>query len=336
MTMLSGHRVLVLDDAAEGAEPVERTEGALARLLLSLGAEVIPVNISDLEANLAEASFLIDQIGLPQLAEQGWPRHRIEQTAPQLIHVSITPFGSQGPRTQWRGSELVVSATSGVLRLTGMPDRPPVKEALDACSFHADMVAAAGALAAHYERYDSGMGQLVDVSSQEVAVSRQLNSILVWQFDRRKLHRVGSALNYGLATVRCIWPLKDGYCFHSLMTGRFGAPANQALSDWIDDIGFPNPLRGTDWIKYNRSTLGPAIRAEWEKAIEAFFKTRTKKEISTEGRQRGINATVVAEPADVLGDPHLEARGFWREQDGVKVPSRFVTVHVASPPSKPI
>ena len=126
-----------------------------------------------------------------------------------------------------------------------------------------------------------------------------------WQFDRRLLQRAGGAVNYGRATVRCIWPLKDGYCFHSLMTGRFGAPANQALSDWMDETGADNPLRGVDWLRYNRSTLDPATRAPWETAIEAFFRSRTRAEIDTEGRRRGINATVVAAPADVLADPHL-------------------------------
>ena len=81
----------------------------------------------------------------------------------------------------------------------------------------------------------SGTGQHVDVSVQEVAFSRNVNGVLVWQFDRRLLKRAGGAVNYGRVTVRCIWPLKDGYCFHSLMTGRFGAPANQALSDWMDE-----------------------------------------------------------------------------------------------------
>ena len=113
---------------------------------------------------------------------------------------------------------------------TGEPDRPPVKEARHACTFHAEMVAAAGAMAALLSRSRYGHGQHVDVSVQEVAFTRGVSSILAWQFDRRKLHRVGGALNYGRATVRCIWPLADGWCFHSLMTGRFGAPANQALS----------------------------------------------------------------------------------------------------------
>ena len=64
----------------------------------------------------------------------------------------MTPFGSGGARSRWRGAELVASAMGGTLRLTGEPDRAPVKEALDACTFHAEMAAAAGAMAAHYAR----------------------------------------------------------------------------------------------------------------------------------------------------------------------------------------
>ena len=56
---------------------------------------------------------------------------------------------------RWQGSELVASALGGTLRLTGDPDRAPVKEALDACGFHADMVAASGVMAALFERETS-------------------------------------------------------------------------------------------------------------------------------------------------------------------------------------
>ena len=86
----------------------------------------------------------------------------------------------------------MASATGGVLRLVGDADRPPVKEALDACGFHADMVAAVGALAAHWrERRRSGLGQHVDISTQEVAFSRNVNGVLVWQFDQRLLQPRG-------------------------------------------------------------------------------------------------------------------------------------------------
>lgn len=324
MNPLRGHRVACLD-LVPGR--------ALLRYLQSLGATLVPV--PDAEADWSALSFLIDGCGLAQLAQRGFDAEAVRARCPRLIHVSVSPFGSRGPAALWQGSELVASALSGTLRLTGEPDRPPVKEALDACTFHADMVAAAGAMAAHFERQRSGLGQHVDVSVQEVAFNRNVSSILVWQFDRRKLQRVGGALNYGRATVRCIWPLSDGWCFHSLMTGRFGAPANQALSDWMDECGVDNPLHGVDWLRYNRSTLDPAIRARWELAIEAFFRTRSKADIRSEGRRRGINACAVAEPAEVLEDSHLQSRGFWSVSAGLRQPGRFVaaTAGAAGPPT---
>ncbi|WP_129645672.1 CaiB/BaiF CoA-transferase family protein [Peristeroidobacter agariperforans] len=328
MRPLNGMSVLALGGAADGA---------LARLLTSFGAQVTPVQLP-LANELPRADFLIEDMGLAALRRAGLTREQIEQINPRLIHVSVTTFGSEGPRAEWRGGELIASAMGGTLRVTGDVDRSPVKEALDACWFHADMVGAAGAMAALVELANTGRGQHVDVSVQEVAFSRNVNGVLVWQFDRRKLHRVGGALNYGRATVRCIWPLADGFCFHTLMTGRFGAPANQALSDWIDEAGLPNPLRGVDWTRYNRSTLDPQTRREWERAIEAFFSTRSRHEISTDGRRRGINATVVAEPSDVLADPHLEARNFWAsDANGKRKPARFVAMKEGSqlaPPAR--
>ena len=333
MRPLAGHAFIAL--GSMGERP-------LARYLQSLGAHCSGHAVN--REAIAAASFLIDDQGLPRLAQQGITRAALEAWNPRLIQVSVSAFGSVGPRSLWQGGELVVSAMGGVLRLTGEPDRAPVKEALDACLFHADMVAASGAMAAHYRRAHTGTGQHVDISAQEVAFSRNVNGILVWQFDRRKLHRVGGAINYGKSTVRCIWKLRDGWCFHSLMTGRFGAPANQALSQWMDEVGGPNPLRGVDWLRYDRSALSPEQRAIWETALAAFFATRTRAQIATEGRRRGINACVLATPADVLADPHLQARDFWRTEQGVSMASRFARIAPgpaapapvpAAPPSGP-
>ncbi len=299
MKPLAGHRVAVLGGMMERA---------LARFFASLGAE--------LGGPIAGASFVIDDLGLEALADVAIP-----ETA---VHVSVTTFGSGGPRSGWKGGELIASAMGGALRVTGEPALPPVKEALDACTFHADMVAASGAMAAHYARGTHSKGQHVDVSIQQVAFSRNFNGVLVWQFDKRKLIRVGGALAYGQATVKAIWRLADGWCFHSLMTGRLGAPANKALSDWIDDVGMDNPLKGVDWLTYNRSTLPADTRAIWEAAIAAFFISRTKAEVATEGLKRGINACVVNEPADVLADKHLAARRFFDTPSGL--PDRFMSI----------
>ena len=303
MKPLAGHSVAVLGTMADRP---------LARYLASLGAS--------LEGEVESASFVIDDLGLENTAHLPIPD--------SAVHVSVTPFGSGGPRSHWKGGELVASAMGGALRLTGQPGEKPVKEAGDACTFHAEMVAAAGAMAAHYARGTHGQGQHVDVSIQQVAMSRNVNGVLVWQFDRRKLDRAGGCIAYGRAKVQVIWKLADGWCFHALMTGRLGAPANAALSAWMDEAGIDNPMRGVDWLAYNRSTLPAEMRATWEAAMAQFFATKTKHDIATEGHRRGINACVVNEPADVLADEHLKARGFLDTPSGL--PERFASIREGS------
>ena len=303
MMPLAGHKVAVLGGMADRP---------LARYLASLGAS--------LDGDVADASFVIDDLGLENTAHLPLPD--------SAVHVSVTTFGSGGPRSHWKGGELVASAMGGALRLTGEPGQTPVKEAGDACTFHADMVAAAGAMAAHHARGTHGHGQHVDISIQQVAMSRNVNGVLVWQFDKRKLSREGGRLAYGKAKVQVIWKLADGWCFHALMTGRLGAPANAALSAWMDEAGIDNPMREVDWLAYNRSTLPAETRALWEAAMAQFFAGKTKHDIATEGRRRGINACVVNEPADVLADEHLAARGFLDTPSGL--PERFATIREGS------
>ena len=333
VTMLAGTRVVDFTD---------RLGAPLAAFLQTLGAEVVkvgepgdaaeddafvhdggkpvetvdlatPAGVDRLRALIAGADFFVETQPPGRLETLGLGHDALTAGNPRLIHTSITPYGSDGPYSNWRGGELVVSAMSGVLRTVGYEDRAPVKEALDACAFHACGVAAAGTMFAHYERGTSGRGQHVDVSMHEVGFSRNTNGVLVWQFDRRKLQRSGAALRYGLVAVRCIWELADGYCFHTLMTGRLGAPANAALSQWIDEAGFDNPMRGVDWAKYDRSALPADTRAVWEAAMDRFFRSRTRAEIADEGRRRGINAAVAQTPDDILSDPQLRGRGYWRE-----------------------
>ena len=323
--LLSSVRVVELSD---------RLNTACGAFLATLGADLIQVDPSDWQGDAAEsrrlaqtADILIESMPPHWHESKGLDYASLAAANPGLVQVSITPFGQTGPYSRWAGGELICSALGGPLMVTGYEGDTPVKEAQDACVFHAGGVAASGALFALWERRRSGLGQQVDVSVQEVAAGRCTNGILAWQFDKRLLQRSGIHISYGAARVRTIWTLADGYCFHGLMSGRIGAPANAALSAWIEEAGFDNPMRDIDWLAYNRSTLPAQTRAVWEAAMDAFFRSRTRAEIADEGRRRGINAVVANAPGDVLGDRHLAAREFFEtREDGVRVPARFVRI----------
>jgi crotonobetainyl-CoA:carnitine CoA-transferase CaiB-like acyl-CoA transferase len=234
----------------------------------------------------------------------------------KIIMTSITPFGQKGPYSRFKGNELILSAMSGVLLCIGFEDRPPVKEGLDANYFHANGAAALGTIMAHYDREKTGEGQQLDVSIQEVGVSRNTNNILPFLYDKRLIKRSGQSRRLGLNSHKWIWRVKDGDIFWSMMPGKVGAPANRALSKWMDDDGLENPLREVEnWEKLDREGLNQEKRAVWERAIGRFFLNHTKKEIAEEGRRRGINAAVANTPEDVVTSPQLRARNYWTTLD---------------------
>ena len=51
----------------------------------------------------------------------------IRRVRPHAVWVHVTPFGIDGPRANWRASNLGVMAASGNMYCTGDPDRAPVR-----------------------------------------------------------------------------------------------------------------------------------------------------------------------------------------------------------------
>jgi crotonobetainyl-CoA:carnitine CoA-transferase CaiB-like acyl-CoA transferase len=307
-------------------------EKSLYWLAFNTGKRSITLNLDtnqgqDLFRKLVgKTDFVLESFTPGYLDSIGLGYEALQHINPRIIVTSITPFGQKGPYAQYKGSELIASAMSGVLVSTGDPDRPPVREGPDSIYFHSNAVAALGTVMAHYYREMSGEGQQVDVSLQEVAASRTSSDLVVYEFDKRLIKRNSTIRTVGARATRWIWQCKDGYIFWPYMGGPGGAPANRALSQWMDDDGMENPLHPiTNWDEFDMATIPKEILDIQQEAIARFFLNHTKKEIAEEGLRRGINASVVNNPADVLKDKQLEARKFWidLEHPEVDIPLKY-------------
>src|SRR5262249_20231580 len=96
----------------------------------------------------------------------------------QLIYVSITPFGQDGPKARYADSSWIICAAGDPLLLGGHEERPPLRVSVPQAYLHASADAATGALVAHHERQRSGLGQHVDVSAQQsVTIATQANNL---------------------------------------------------------------------------------------------------------------------------------------------------------------
>ncbi|MBN2060061.1 MAG: CoA transferase [Deltaproteobacteria bacterium] len=271
------------------------------------------------------ADFVLESfpVGYMESLKLGYQElRRINQ---RIILTSITPFGRTGPYSNYKACELIVSAMGGVLENTGDPDRPPVKEALDSCCFHANVAAALGTMTAHYYREVSGEGQEVDISIQEVAASRRTIGLIGWEFDELLFKRSGPYNRFGRQSARWIWACKDGYVYWQLFGGLHGASANAALSRWIDEDGMENPLSEIDnWQEFDMSTMTEERLEVWENAISKFFLKHTKKEIVEEGLKRGTNTCVVQNSSDLAGHPQLRERNYWIDLEHEDLRLNFV------------
>jgi crotonobetainyl-CoA:carnitine CoA-transferase CaiB-like acyl-CoA transferase len=74
-----------------------------------------------------QADILVETQPPGRMAELGLDHESLAARNPALVHVSLTPFGADGPRARWRTSDLVASALGGGLSVTGWPDRPVPK-----------------------------------------------------------------------------------------------------------------------------------------------------------------------------------------------------------------
>jgi crotonobetainyl-CoA:carnitine CoA-transferase CaiB-like acyl-CoA transferase len=265
---------------------------------------------------VARSDFVIESFKPGYLDSIDLGYSTLSKINPRIILTSITPFGQKGPYAEFKGSELIVSAMSGIMAVTGDPDRPPLREGPDTIYYESNAAAALGTVMAHYIREKTGEGQQVDVSMQEVAVKRTSSNLIVWEFDKRLIKRAGTIRTIGARSTHWIWPCKDGYVFWSYMGGKPGSQGNKAMSKWIDDEGMENPLRAvSNWEEFDMAAqdVSKELLDAQQEAIRKLFLKHTKKEISEEGFKRGLNACVINNPADILDNPHLKARDYWVE-----------------------
>lgn len=117
---------------------------------------------------IAKADVMIQSF-LPKVAERlGVDWERVHEINPDLVYVSISGYGADGPLKDKPGYDTMVAAYSGVMSLNGEPDRPPSRLGVTAIDLSTGMLAYSGATTALMARErGKSRGQRVNVSLLE-------------------------------------------------------------------------------------------------------------------------------------------------------------------------
>ncbi len=220
---------------------------------------------------------------------------------PSLIVTSITPYGATGPLQDWQATELTAYAAGGYLRITGEPDREPIKAWGTQAQLQAGIHAALGASAAVRTRARDGKGQHVDVSLAE-AVSFLLGGTLqsAYFFDREP-ERNGTRLvgfGAGHAYPSTVRPCGDGFV-HAHCNNRFP----ETLAVLFDEPRLAEPA-------LLRTMFGHAD--EIDTLMAPRLERTDRATIVREAQALRIPFTEVLRPSEVLDDEagHHASREF--------------------------
>jgi crotonobetainyl-CoA:carnitine CoA-transferase CaiB-like acyl-CoA transferase len=276
-----------------------------------------PAGRESLTALVSSADVVLESSPPGSLAQLGIGYEQLGHH--RLVWTSITPFGSDGPRADWLGPDIVLAAMGGFMWLTGDPDRAPVRVSAPQYDLHASAEAACATTIALYHAAETGVGQHVDVAALTCVIRSLLATPGYPPVEDRDPVRTGNA---SLAGFPHIFTCRDG---HIVLILGGGAGARRLLRVASEHVSVPASIAEFDWegtnlLEFIRTEDGKRLYGHIREVLSEFFACRTKSELYEEALRKGHLMAPVNTVADVRADSQLESRGYFRAVDGVVQP----------------
>ncbi|HEX4377929.1 MAG TPA: CoA transferase [Steroidobacteraceae bacterium] len=253
-----------------------------------------------LEDELQRADILLDDTPIRDRPGLGLDPDLISERFAQLVHVSVLPFGSSGPKAGWDGEELNLlhAGGEGFLLPNGLshelfPDRPPLKIYGHFAQYQGGAMAAFAALSAWWAVADGG--QYVDVSVQDAVLS--VGAFALQRLGDGSLeHRSTRRFRYG-----GVFEARGGFVELLTLEDRqwnalvelLGRPA------WALDEALRDPLE--------RSRRGDEINGH----VREWMARHDVHDIVQRAQQLGVPAAKYRTPTEVLEGAHEKSRGLF-------------------------
>ncbi|MFT6434272.1 MAG: crotonobetainyl-CoA:carnitine CoA-transferase CaiB-like acyl-CoA transferase [Candidatus Azotimanducaceae bacterium] len=273
---------------------------------------------------IQSADLLIESEPRARLGELGLDYEQLVLINEKLIHVAMTPFGRDDPKSDLPATDLTILAGGGPVWSCGYDDNslPPVR-GLGNQGYHTGChFAVMSALTALLYREVSGEGQFIDVSMHAAAnVTTEAGSyswLVANETVQRQTGRHASIAPTMESQIRCA----DGRYANTGVPPRFPHEFKR-LYDWLKQLGLEEELPEAVFLEMGANWEGPFD-------LSAIGKDDTLTAIFMSGRQAlsligskisaydffhgcqsaGLSVGVVNSPDEAYEDPHFKARGF--------------------------
>jgi crotonobetainyl-CoA:carnitine CoA-transferase CaiB-like acyl-CoA transferase len=241
------------------------------------------------------ADIVVENFRPGTLDKLGLGYRSLERANPGLIVTSLSNFGQNGPYNVYEGTELTLSALTGMMYMTGTSEREPLKLALSQAQYTAGVAGALATLAAYRHSCITGLGQHIDIS----IIEPMLNTI----------HQQTARYSY--------WgrlQLRESYGgFPHFVETANGWLHISAL--WVEDLKDFVNLPELDDPRFENLITIRSHMEEFRAIIEPWFKDKDGLAIFHQAQEQGISWAPVHDEAALLECPQLLDRDFFVEID---------------------
>jgi crotonobetainyl-CoA:carnitine CoA-transferase CaiB-like acyl-CoA transferase len=234
----------------------------------------------------------------------------LKAAKPDVILVSLSSCGQNGPDSHFAGYAPLFGAWGGLGWMTGYPDGPPV-EMRHVMDHAAGTHAAVATMAALHQRRRTGRAQHVDLAAREVA-SAMIGDALVLAslgaMPTRPGNRDLSMAPYGVYPTR--------------QPDRWLTLAVRNDAEWqrlVRELNQPDIARDPRF-----ATVAARLQHcdELDTLLEKWLSTCEAEPTAEQLQRAGVCAHVSWSMQDIADDPHLRARGAITEVSAPGIPPR--------------
>jgi benzylsuccinate CoA-transferase BbsF subunit len=246
---------------------------------------------------VAVSDVVVDNMRAGSMARMGMDYNELRKIKPDIIVLSLSSRGQEGPQKDYAGYATIHHAIGGGAYVTGYPDDHPCHNLGDVDLMNSN-TAAFAIVAALFHREQTGEGQFIDCSQVEGVTSLIGEMMLGYEMNGLIPERMGNAHpEYAPHNVYKCWGPDRWLALEVHSDEEF-----VVLAELIGQPGLARDTRFADMASRKKN------EAELNGIIEEWTQQRDRDWIANEFNRVGLAAAPSRNGEDIYADPHLRAR----------------------------